>query len=189
MRTVLTPSLGAVLLFGLLATGCSDNESSNENTSNLDASTSSGKSDAQTTGSDTNMSSAIPEKECGSAPKNKGLCVPGTDINCHVKCGPDKIGKRPCVCNPTNSQWECIPCIWDADKDHSCYKKADAPPLCGGGVLPRNNYDCTDKPCSPCSNYKDSNDTVREGFCVCTNGKYSCATSGEWPCGTAKGCI
>lgn len=193
MRTGLTPSLGAVMLLGLLAYGCGDSESSNGNsldasTSKMDAqTTNTGNMDAQTTTAD--ASPAIPEMVCSTAPKNKAVCVPGTDVNCHVKCGPEKIGKRPCFCNPSTSQWECIPCIWDPNMDHSCYKKPEAPLQCGGGVLPRNGDDCTDKPCTTCSNYQDSNGTTRDGYCVCASGKYSCATSAEWPCPSAKGCI
>jgi hypothetical protein len=52
---------------------------------------------------------------------------------------------------------------------------------------------CSVDPCSPCGStsnkgFIDLGNTVRSGYCVCTNNKWNCALTKEWPCPGNIGC-
>jgi hypothetical protein len=56
---------------------------------------------------------------------------------------------------------------------------------------------CTAPPCMVCNStggitgglYLDSSGAAKNGYCVCTSsGKWSCATTVNWPCPAGSGC-
>jgi hypothetical protein len=83
--------------------------------------------------------------------------------------------------------------------DYACYKlptTADAGCPADAATAPQHNTACTLAACTVCggtsamqtTGYKDSGGAAKVGYCVCSGGKWQCASDKEWPCPTGSGC-
>jgi hypothetical protein len=71
-----------------------------------------------------------------------------------------------------------------AGTDYSCYK-VGAAAACATGI--KAGQACTATACQACgattgTGYLDASGAVKQGFCVCSKGIWSCGTTAEWPC-------
>ena len=127
---------------------------------------------------------------CASTVRNKGLCMTATDVQCANTCGPNRIGYKNCNCY--SDAWDCPRCEY-VPGDYSCYRLPDPLEACppependAGSTLPMVGSNCTRAACSPCGSatlisYLDSAGAAKVGYCVCGSGKWSCASTTEWP--------
>ena len=125
-----------------------------------------------------------------------GACISGTDVDCALACGPgpSRSGVNTCTC--TSNAWKCLGCSFPTGVDYSCFKLPAPPataPACDATTPPTIGGICTAAPCSACGSatgkgYVDALGIARSGYCVCTNGRWSCALVKEWPCPGSQGC-
>jgi hypothetical protein len=120
-----------------------------------------------------------------------GACVSGTDLDCYNLCGPGKIGNKTCTC--TANAWKCPACAFPAGADYSCYKLSIPLLACEATTLPTAGASCTAAACSACGaalgkGFIDVTGVERAGFCVCTNNRWNCSLTKEWPCPGSPGC-
>jgi hypothetical protein len=109
-----------------------------------------------------------------------GACN-GADL-CGKKCGPDLLGSKSLTC--TASKFVESACTFPAGADYSCYK-VGAATACAAGT--KAGQACTATACQACgattgTGYLDTNGAIKQGFCVCSKGIWSCGTTAEWPC-------
>jgi len=133
--------------------------------------------------------------------RDNAPCTVGVDQPCYTTCGPLGSGTQNCACiadpdggaDGAGGVWRCPSCGYDPApaKSYACFQRPVTPTLCPkDGTLPiRHGAPCAAAPCMPCGSenddtYRDSAGVNKKGFCVCsdvTNGKWSCASSFEWP--------
>jgi hypothetical protein len=134
----------------------------------------------------------LPGVECDSS-QIVGKTCSGT-TTCYSYCGPDKQGNKKLTCRESRFNEE--KCLFSNTTNYACYKMTSAN-LCPNGLL-KAGSDCSEPRCQPCGSpyenvFQDANGRYFAGFCVCTDGKWSCGSSAkeEWPCSTnspQKGC-
>jgi hypothetical protein len=131
---------------------------------------------------------------CDTTVKNKAACTDGSPA-CFNTCGPIKSGIKNCTCS--GGTWMCPTCAFDPAGDYSCYKNTGAVLCPADPTDPVNGLPKSGNPCGagvttchPCGSgtgnaYRDSTNTPKIGWCVCTaddgTGVYSCASTSEWP--------
>jgi hypothetical protein len=101
---------------------------------------------------------------------------------CSKTCGPDKVGYKTETC--TTGAYAEGPCTFVTGGNYTCYHKVLPLAACAGGAAtgPVASSACTATACMPCGpNYLDSSMTPKIGACVCSSGKWSCASDKEWP--------
>jgi hypothetical protein len=131
----------------------------------------------------------IRENEFVPVPRDLALCTSqaaggacnGADL-CGKTCGPDLVGSKSLTC--TASKFVESACTFPASADYSCYK-VGAATACAAGT--KAGQACTATACQACgattgTGYLDTNGAIKQGFCVCSKGIWSCGTTAEWPC-------
>lgn len=125
----------------------------------------------------------LPGPECTDSQKDGYWCPEAT--TCYSYCGPDKQGhkKRSCKDNKFGEE----KCVFANPGGYACYKTNGAK-ACKSGP-PKVGTKCNEPLCQPCGSdeedaFQDTSGTLIPGFCVCTNGKWSCGdvSREEWPC-------
>jgi hypothetical protein len=128
---------------------------------------------------------------------SKGSTCSSTSDSCNKICGPNGIGFKLESCvrvqygnfvydEPTSD------CTFPAGPSYSCYAiPLSLPKACPVLSTPQATQSCTvADSCTVCyggttsaPTYLDSTGVVKTGYCVCSGGTWSCATSpGSWPC-------
>jgi len=120
-----------------------------------------------------------------------GTCASGTDVDCTTLCGPGKIGTRTCTC--ASDSWKCPGCTFPTGADYGCYKLPSTVSACSTNAPPTLGETCSVPSCLACGSatgkgFTDLTGTARAGYCVCTNGRWNCAVTKEWPCPGLPGC-
>ena len=120
-----------------------------------------------------------------------GTCNQASDQDCALECGPSKIGIKTCSC--ASSTWKCQACSFPAGGTYACYKLPSPIPVCDANTPPTVGASCSVADCSPCGSatnkgFVDSGNSVRSGFCVCTNSRWNCTLTKDWPCPGNPGC-
>jgi hypothetical protein len=125
----------------------------------------------------------LPGTECKSSEVNSFWCSGST--TCYSYCGPDKQGHKKLSCKDNKFGEE--KCVFANAINYACYKIKSAK-ACKNGP-PKNGSNCSEPICQPCGSsienaFQDTDGNNLAGFCVCTNGKWSCgaASREEWPC-------
>ena len=129
--------------------------------------------------------SAIPNPLCTFEAKD-AACT-GSAV-CYKDCGPDNQGNKTLTC--TGTKYVEGVCTFSATTNYACYSLTGVA-LCA--ATPTASADCAIAQCKPCggtsgTTYFDSSGTNKTGYCVCTNGKWSCGSIGAWPCPGKTGC-
>ena len=131
----------------------------------------------------------IRENEFVPAPSDFALCttqaaggVCNSPDLCGETCGPGQLGSKSLTC-PAGTFVENA-CTFPAGADYSCYK-VGAAAACPAAT--KAGQACTATACQACgattgTGYLDASGAAKQGFCVCTKGLWSCATTAEWPC-------
>lgn len=125
----------------------------------------------------------------GTACTTESKDAPCTDSAvCYKFCGPDSQGSKALTCN--GSKYGEGACTFSATTSYACYSLA-AVALCASS--PTAGSSCSLAPCKPCggssgTTYYDTGSNAKTGYCVCTGGKWSCASTSAWPCPGKTGC-
>ena len=120
---------------------------------------------------------------CAATVKNKGACMTATDVPCANTCGPGKSGYKNCNCY--SDVWDCPACEY-VPGNYDCYRLPDPPEACDPAGLVMVGSPCTRAACSPCGSatliaYADSAGSPKIGYCICSEQKWTCASTTEWP--------
>jgi hypothetical protein len=127
----------------------------------------------------------LPGTACTS--ESKDAACTGSAV-CARFCGPDSQGYKTLTCN--GSKYVEGACTFSSTTSYACYSVA-AVSLCPS--TPTASTSCALDPCRPCggssgTTYYDSGGNEKTGYCVCTNGRWSCASTSAWPCPGRTGC-
>jgi hypothetical protein len=116
------------------------------------------------------------------------LCSTAGSV-CYTYCGFENLSYRSVTCS--NGQLTTGPCTIPPTTNFACYS-LDSVTSCGASP-PTSSTNCSVPSCQACgastgTGYYDSNGTARAGYCVCSNGRWSCASPTSWPCPGKTGC-
>lgn len=129
--------------------------------------------------------------------------LPGTacttessDANCHSPgslcykyCGPESQGYKSLSC--TGGKYVEGSCTFSSVVAYTCYALTSVAPC--ATTPPTSGASCSIEDCKTCGSststgYYDGTKTAKIGYCVCSEGKWSCASVGAWPCPGKTGC-
>jgi hypothetical protein len=197
-RIALLHVLGATLSFAIVASGCGNGDGGGTGTGSGGSSAGSGGAGTASGGSPgsggANSGSSggsgggtDPWTLVACTTQQKGAtCTP--DQNCAKTCGPDKTGRYGEIC--TGGLFSDGVCIFPMSASYACYKLVTPLPACPAGTM--SGAACTEVACKACGDpvgtgFLDSQNTPKRGFCVCTNGAWSCSSINGWPCYSSTG--
>ena len=130
---------------------------------------------------------ALPGAACTTESAD-AACHPA-GVFCYKYCGPESQGYKVLSC--AGGKYVEGLCTFSSSVDYRCYAVssvaacAAAPPTAGTA--------CSIEDCKTCGSssgtgYYDGTKTAKIGYCVCSEGKWSCASVGAWPCPGRTGC-
>jgi hypothetical protein len=137
---------------------------------------------------------------CPSTVAKAGVCASTDPQLCYKTCGPSGPGgvkSETCTLGATGSTAggsayvEMSGCSFPPGVDYSCYKITTPLSSTCPTATPMANAACTVAACTPCNvagMYMDSKGNPGTGYCVCTNNKWTCASTTAWPCPGNTGC-
>jgi hypothetical protein len=146
-------------------------------------------------GSGTGGTPGFGQPTCAGTVTKGGTCAATDQQLCYKTCGPGNLGRKSETCTAGAdggmTYMEMTGCSYDPTGDYACYKvPTTANAACPSGA-PMGSASCTvADPCTVCNDtgglaggmYMDSSG-MKQGFCVCVNSKWTCASNTAWPCG------
>jgi hypothetical protein len=118
---------------------------------------------------------------CVNGEASKGACTTAGSV-CGKSCGPDKsLGAYKTETCTSGAFVEGV-CTYPTTGTYACYKLPATLAACTADAMgPLSGSACTVADCMPCGPAYQSSTGAKSGACVCTDMKWACASSKEWP--------
>jgi hypothetical protein len=131
--------------------------------------------------------STLPGVACTTESSDANCHPAGT--SCYKYCGPESQGYKILSC--TSGKYVEGLCTFSSVVDYACYALTSVAPC--AAAPPTSGVSCSIEDCKACGSntgtgYNDGTKTAKIGYCVCSDGKWNCASVGAWPCPGRTGC-
>ncbi len=130
---------------------------------------------------------AFPGPECTT--KQTDPRCDGPPSACYKHCGPEHQGYKALSC--MGKKYVETDCIFSRNTKYACYSVRSVAAC--AAKPPTSGTACSVDDCKPCGSatgigYYDVSNVPQVGYCVCSDGYWSCAGAGSWPCPGRSGC-